>query len=144
MSASGGGTDWIQRLKDLSSVSTGSLRQSVTKLILLPIAAFFVQASNAIEAISNLVIEPVTAFGQGLASLVNSILGGAGSIVGSGAEASAAGVDVFGILGFLIALVVVAGGAFIIANLAEQEETGNLGIPFSTTDIPFVGSEEDE
>ena len=139
MSASGDGTQWISKLNSVASVQ--DLDGALTRLLFLPIAAFFVQAANAVEAISNVIIDPLGAFGTGLGSIVNSILGGTANIVSSGSAASASDVPLFGIGAFPVALGIAFGSAFIIANYLQQPETSDL-IPLSFTDIPGLGVEE--
>jgi hypothetical protein len=140
MSASGDGTDWVSRLNDVSQIN--DLDSALTRLLFLPIAAFFVQAANAVEAISRVVIDPVDALATGVQSFVISLLGGSADIVQSGADTTAADVSVFGIGAFPIALGIVFVSAFILANYLEREESSDL-IPFTFTDIPLVGVDED-
>lgn len=147
MAASGsadGGTRWIDRLNDISSVD--NLDGALTRLLFLPIAAFFVQAANAVEAISNVVISPVGAFAEGVVSVVESLFGtgpasGISGIIEAGADATATDIGIFGIGGFPISLGIIFAGGFIIAWYLQRDETSDL-IPFTFTDIPFVGTEE--
>lgn len=133
------GTDWIGRLNEVSQIN--DLDSALTRLLFLPIAAFFVQFANAIEAISRILIDPAMAFAGGVESIVVSFLGGSAEIIGAGADASAGDVSVFGIGAFPIGLLIVFVGAFVLANYLEREETSDL-IPFTFTDIPFFGVEE--
>ena len=68
------GTDWIGRLNEVSQIN--DLDSALTRLLFLPIAAFFVQFANAIEAISRILIDPAMAFAGGVESIVVSLLGG--------------------------------------------------------------------
>ncbi|TKX78434.1 hypothetical protein EXE53_21165 [Halorubrum sp. SD626R] len=112
-------------------------------MLFLPIAAFFIQAANAVEAISNVFISPLGAFSDNLAAIVTALLGdGAAGIIEAGAEASQADVSVFGIGGFPVALGVALSGAFILSWYLSRQDTSDT-IPFSFTDIPFIGVEED-
>lgn len=139
MSASGG-TDWIDRLNDVSRVQ--DIDGALTRLLFLPIAAFFVQAANAVEAISDVVINPLGAFADGLVSLVEAILGdGAADVISAGAEATQADISIFGIASLPVSFLIVLGTAFILANYLQNDETSDL-IPFSFTDIPFIGVQE--
>jgi hypothetical protein len=81
------------------------------------------------------------AFAGGVESIVVSFLGGSAEIIGAGADASAGDVSVFGIGAFPIGLLIVFVGAFVLANYLEREETSDL-LPFTFTDIPFFGVEE--
>lgn len=141
MSASGGGTDWISRLNDLNSIS--DLDSALTRLLFLPVAAFFVQLANGVEAISQIIIAPAQEFAVGVAGIANSLLGGSADVIGAGASASASDVSVFGIGGFPVAIGIAFLAAFIIATFLEQDQTSDL-IPFTFTDIPFLGVNEDE
>jgi len=133
-------TDWISKLNDLSQVN--DLESAFTRLLLLPIAAVFVQLSNAVEAVSNVIILPVRQFGESLIDVVDAIIGGPADIVEAGVAASVGDVNVFGIGGFPVALMVVFLGAFIISWYLGRDESSNF-IPFSFTDLPFVGVDED-
>ncbi|TKX82044.1 hypothetical protein EXE53_00070 [Halorubrum sp. SD626R] len=116
---------------------------ALTRLLFLPIAAFFIQAANAVEAISNVFINPLGAFAGGLESIVRSLLGdGAAGIIEAGAEASQADISLFGIGGFPVSLAVVFAGAFVLSWYLSRQDTSDT-IPFSFTDIPFLGVEED-
>ena len=138
--SSGGGTDWISRLNDVSSVE--DIDGALTRLLFLPIAAFFVQAANAVEALSRIVIDPAIAFGAGVGDLVNSIFGGSVNILDAGSSATVADISFFGIGGFPIALGVVFIAAYGLARYTDQEETGNL-LPFVPFDVPFIGNDEE-
>ena len=142
MSASGG-TDWIDRLNDVSRVQ--DIDGALTRLLFLPIAAFFVQAANAVEAISDVVIQPLGAFADGLVSLVGAILGdGAADVIRAGAQATQADISVFGIASLPVSFLIVLGSAYILSRYLTETSTSDL-IPFSGTDIPFIGfSEENE
>lgn len=140
MSASGG-TDWISRLNDVSSIE--SLDSALTRLLFLPIAAFFVQLANGVEAISQIIISPALELGAGVASIANALLGGSAEVISAGAATSASDVSVFGIGAFPIGIGIAFLAAFLIANFLQQGETSNL-IPFTFTDIPLLGVEEEE
>ncbi|MFD1634623.1 hypothetical protein ACOZ4L_02695 [Haloplanus ruber] len=131
--------DWIARLNDLSDV--GNLDSALTKLMFAPIAAFFLQAANAVEAISRVIIDPVTAFASGAGDIVTSLFGGSSQIIDIGADATAADLNIFGILGFPVGLGIVFVGGFLIAQYLGQPDTSDL-IPLTFTDIPFLGVEE--
>jgi hypothetical protein len=134
-------TDWIQRLNDLSTIN--DLDSALTRLLFLPIAAFFVQAANAVEAVSNVLIAPLDSFATGVASIVSELLGGSAGIIESGAGTSASDVSVFGIISFPVAVGLTFITAILVANYLQQEETSNF-LPFTFTDIPFVGIQEEE
>lgn len=133
--------DWIDRLNDLARVD--SLDSALTRLLLLPIAAFFVQAANAIEAGSEVIIEPLSTFGIGLSSVIDSFLGGSAEVINAGAGSTAGDVGVFGLLAFPAALLLVFVGAYVVANYLQQEETSDF-LPLSFTDIPFLGVREED
>lgn len=141
MSASGTDTDWISKLNGLSSVD--DLDGAVTRLFLLPIAAFFVQAANVVEAISSVVIDPTFALGSGVGAVLGSILDGASEVVSAGAAASATDISVFGLFGFPAGLGIALGGGLVLAWYLGRDETSDT-IPFTFTDLPFVGVNEDE
>jgi len=135
------GTDWIGRLNDVSTVD--DLDGALTRLLFLPITAFFVQAANAVEAISRIIVDPAQAFGSGVQALVTAMLGGSADVLSAGADASASDVGLFGIAGQPVSLVIVFASAYILAAYLSAEPTSDL-IPFTFTNIPFIGNEEDE
>jgi hypothetical protein len=137
-----GDTDWISRLNDLASLPTESLDQAVTKLVLLPIAALFISFAETIEAIFNLITQPLFAMGTSIAAFVEAVIGGGADIVSTGADASATGTQAFGILGFVVGLGVTLLGAYLLLQYLAQDETSDT-IPFTATDLPFVGADED-
>jgi hypothetical protein len=139
MSASGG-TDWISRLNDVAQID--DLDSALTRLLFLPIAAFFVQLANAVEAISRVFIDPLNGVATGIVSIVNSLLGGSAQIINLGADATAGDLSAFGIGAFPISLLIVFVGAYILAQYLERPETSDF-IPFTFTDLPFVGVQED-
>ena len=134
-------TDWIARLNDVSKI--GNLDSALTRLLFLPIAAFFVQASNAIEALSRVVIDPTMAFATGVESIVASLLGGSAEVIGTGAATSAGDLSYFGIGAFPIGLGLVFVVAYMYAWYTDEESTGNL-LPFVPFDVPIIGSAEEE
>lgn len=139
--SAGGGTSWISRLNRVGQID--DIDGALTRLLFLPIAAFFIQAANAVEAISNVIISPLGAFADGLGSIVTSLLGdGAAEIIQAGAEASQADISIFGIGGFPVSLGVVFAGALVLSWYLSREDTSDF-LPFSFTDIPFIGVEED-
>lgn len=141
MSHDDGGSS-ISRLKSLASVETSSLDQAVTKIVLLPILAFFFQFAEAIRATFSVVIDPLFALGAGAAEFLDAVIGGGADVVSAGAAASAAGISVFGILGYIIGLAVVLAGAYLLGQYLTQDETSDV-IPFTSTDIPLIGADED-
>jgi hypothetical protein len=117
--------------------------QALTRLLFLPIAAFFVQASNAVEALTRVFIDPTIALATGADSFVTALIGGSGTILEAGAESSAEGVGVFGIFAQPIALLVVLASAYLLARYLVADTTSDA-IPFTFTDFPLIGADEDE
>jgi hypothetical protein len=144
MSASSDGTDWINRLNSVTQIN--DLDSALTRLFFLPIAAFFVQSANAVEAFSRILIDPAVAFASGVQSIVFSLLGGPDStgisgVIEAGSSATAGDINVFGFFALPVSLVIVFGSGAIIALYLRRQSTADL-IPFTFTDIPLLGVEE--
>jgi len=133
-------TDWISRLNGIAAVD--DLDGAVTRLFLLPIVAFFVQAANVVEAIFSLIGDPLLALGTGIGGILDSITGGASEIINAGAAASATDVSIFGLFGFPLGLGIALGGGLVLAWYLGREVTSDT-IPFTFTDLPLVGVDED-
>ncbi len=138
-------SDNIARLKQLASIRNTSIEGVVTKAIVLPIIAFFDQISQVIAAIFGLITEPLGVAGVALGDLVDALIGGAANIIGVGATASAQGTEPFGILGFIVGIAVVGGGAYVAMLVFSTEETADSPLTaFTGIDLPFVGADEEE
>lgn len=145
-------SDPIRRLSDLSSTAQGMTAGSAQKLLfvtfLLPIITFFDKAAEAVSALMDMFIVPVNSLIDGLGQLILAMIGGAASIIGAGAEASAEAF-LFGIWSALgpaaypAAYISVLSGAYILVRYTMLDETSDL-IPFSMTDFPFIGADEEE
>jgi hypothetical protein len=143
MSASG--DDWIARLNRLSDVEQESLQSAVTKLVIAPVAAFFLGLASSVEAVLDLIILPVEALGINAAGFVESVIGGASGIVDAGAAMSASEVSIFGILSFPAGIAIAGLGSLVLAWFLQRRATGDTFL-FGGIDIPtdVIGSDEDE
>jgi len=139
--------DWIERLNELEDTVGGegdsSLVNVVERVLLLPLIAFFLQLANALEAILDVFIVPTNELIDGSTQFLTATFDGVENIIQSGAEASAGGVEGFGLVGFPLAQAVVLLGGAVIALFLLLGPTGDTA-PFTFTDIPFVGTEEED
>lgn len=111
------------------------------------ILAFWVSSINFIQAIANFFLSPLGAFGDRLADVVNSFVGGGASIIEQGAvttiQSIAPGATwAVGPLTFAFGVIAAAGGLFAMAWVLQQAPTSDL-IPFSFTDVPGAGTDEE-
>lgn len=140
-----GDDDWIERLNRLSDVETENLQSAVTKLVIAPMAAFFLGLASSIEAVMDLIILPLEALGLNAAGFVESVIGGASDIVDAGAAVSATEVSLFGILSFPAGIAIAGLGSLVLAWFLQRRATGDTFL-FGGIDIPtdVIGSDEDE
>lgn len=145
MSASDGGSDWIAQLNELSSVDNQSLQSAVTKLIIAPMAAFFLGMSTSIEALWNLITIPVRALGVESGGFVEAVVGGASNIVSTAASVSATEVSLFGVVAFPAGIAIAGVGALTLAWFLQRRSTSDIAL-FTVIDVPgdVFGSDEDE
>ncbi|NHN40056.1 hypothetical protein G9C85_00185 [Halorubellus sp. JP-L1] len=138
-------TDWIAQYERIKTAVGGDGGPSavIQRVLLLPIIAFGLQTANIIEAVTSFFIEPTTALIGGISNdVIGELLGGVGNILGAGAGASADGVDAFWVLGFPASIAVILAGGYLVARYLSEDSTGDT-IPFSFTDFPLIGTEED-
>jgi len=143
MSSSGSsdsGTNWISEVEDIRG---SNLSSTIEKLLLLPILAFFLQLANALEAIFNVFIVPISALIDGIAQFIGSLFGGISQVIGAGAAGTAQNVQQWFVLSLPVAVGVVILVAMIFAWYTDQDYTSDL-IPFTSTDVPFVGNDEED
>jgi hypothetical protein len=141
MSSSGSsGTDWIS---EVGRVRESSLGGTIEKLLLLPILAFFLQLANVLEAIFDLFIVPINTLISGIAEFLGSLFGGIAQVLSAGAAGTAQNVQQWFVLSLPVAVAVVVLVAMIFAWYTDQDFTSDL-IPFTSTDVPFIGNDEED
>ena len=131
----------LDRLKDLQEVD--DLDSALTRLFILPIAAFFFQMTDLIDAGFGVLIDPLTAFASALVDIVDQIIGGPADIVGAGVEATSGDISVLGLFAFPGSLAIALAGGFVVALFLSADITSDT-LPFSFTDLPGLGVDEDE
>ncbi len=140
--------DYIEQLQEVSSIQNTSLQGVMTKLFILPIAAFFLEVSNTIGAVFGLVITPVQTLADGVGNLIASLFGintspGLAGLVDSAVAITSQDIQIFGIVALPVAALLLVATAAILAFGRSLEITGNTAL-FVPTDIPFIGTDEEE
>lgn len=138
----------IDGIRKLANTDRKGLKGIVALMFLLPFYAGFNALADLIEAIANVPISMLSALADSFGGLIEAMFGGSANIIDAGAMESARALTTgiwaqFGPLTFPIAVGVVLLTSYMIMLYAKEEETGDLGIPFNTTDIPGIGSDED-
>lgn len=134
-------TNWISQLNELTKIEDTS--NALTRLLFLPIIAFFTQAANLTEEIFDLLIEPLGQLGTSVSAFISNTIGGAAEIAGVGARVSADNLGIFGIGGFPVSVVVGVSVFLIVALYLSRDESSDL-LPGTFTDLPLIGVDEDE
>ena len=143
MSSSGSsdsGTNWISEVEDIRG---SNLSSTIEKLLLLPVLALFLQLANALEAIFNVFIVPISALIDGIAQFIGSLFGGISQVIGAGAAGTAQNVQQWFVLSLPVAVGVILLIAMMVAWYTDQDYTSDL-IQFTSTDVPFVGNDEED
>ena len=143
---SGNSTDWIDRLQDIRDGD--SIADTLQRILILPIVAFFVQAANAVEALFDVFIVPVRQFIGGIGAMIGSLFGlegqvGISGIIDAGAAATAQEVSVFGIFSFPASVAIILLTGAIVAWYLTRKSSSDF-IPWTFTDFPLIGTEEEE
>jgi hypothetical protein len=138
----------IDGIRELASTDRGGLKNILALMFLLPIYEFFRSSADAVQAIFNVPISMLTALADAFGGLIQAIFGGSANIINAGAMESTRSLTQgiwaqFGPFTFTVAVAVVLLTAYMVTMYAKEEETGDLPIPYSTTDIPLIGSDED-
>jgi hypothetical protein len=136
-------TGWIDRLKGLSNIGDQTLGSSFTKLLLLPIAAFFISLADLVEAGFSILVNPLSALGINVGELIDNLVGGSAQLLGTGVQVSGGDLNIFGIAAFPLSFAIVAVVLFMLGWVLSQEDTSNL-LPFTRADLPILGAEEDD
>lgn len=138
----------IDGIRELASTDRGGLKNIIALMFLLPLYEFFRSSADAVEAIFNVPISILSALADSFGGLIGALFGGSANIIDAGAMESTRALTTgiwaqFGPFTFVVAVGVVLLTSYMIMLYAKEEETGDLGIPFNTTDIPLIGSDED-
>jgi fucose permease len=134
-------TDWISRLNNLSEIDSTS--GALTRLLFLPIVAFFVELANLTESIFNLAINPLSTLGNEVSLFISNTIGGSAEIIGVGARVSNDNLGIFGIGAFPVSVGIGLSVFLIIAWYLGRDESSDI-LPGTFTDLPLIGVDEDE
>ncbi|MFC7077872.1 hypothetical protein [Haloarcula halophila] len=110
--------------------------------------AVFYSGIDLIQAIVNLLVLPLEALGTNAAANVTALVGGAARIVQQGALTTQQSILpgqawAVGPLTFGFSIAATGAGLFIMSEILARAPTSDL-IPFTFTDVPFVGVDEEE
>ena len=139
---------------DASSILSGSIAftsgsGSVGALLLGVISgtiySVFQGGINIIQSIIGFITTPIDEAGDATAATIEATITEPLSIVIAGAGVSADSLSQFGFLGFVIGVVVLLAGFFVIIQFLEQSETSDTFIVPGFPDLPVLGvTEENE
>lgn len=139
-------TNWLKKFKNLGGESNAD--KLVRALLIVPVA-FLLSLANALEAIvSFFEVIPNTVIG-GISEFIGSLFGigsgtyGIAGILDAATQASATSISVFGVFSFPAGVLIILGAATLIAYYLENPNTSDF-IPFSFTDFPLIGTQEEE
>jgi hypothetical protein len=126
----------------------GSIGQVLVAGFMGVILAWASQGINAIVALTNIFITPVSRLGANLGQIVDAFVGGGARIIAQGVETAVLSTVpgaawAIGPLTFATNIIAAGAGLFAMAWLLSQAPTSNL-IPFSFTDFPLIGVDEEE
>lgn len=100
---------------------------------------------NIIQSIIGFITNPIDEAGDATATTIEATITAPLSIVRSGADVSASSLGQFGVLGFVVGVVVLLAGFYVIIQFLEEPETSNTFIVPGFPDLPFIGvTEENE
>lgn len=110
--------------------------------------AWFIGGIELVQAGFNFIVSPLAAFGNQLARVVVAFVGGGARIIESGVATTVASVApgatwAVGPLTFALQIGAAGAGLYVMALILSRPITSDT-IPFSFTDLPFLGVEEDE
>jgi len=137
----------LQGLKNAASINRGNLKNVVGVLFLLPIYAALTSIADIIDAIAGFPIAIMDAMSTGIGALINSLLENPAAILDASAAETirslTSGVWAqFGPLTWPLGTGVILLSGYLVSMYLEEDETSDI-VPYSFTDIPFVGTEEE-
>lgn len=135
----------MELLEEAQGQSLAQILQSSIGGAMLALA---LMAISTVQSIFEVLTQPLDALGIELGNLVEALLGGPIDIIGQGAASAVASLEPGGMfyvgpLTFPLAVVTALSGGYVLAKYLELEITSDT-IPFSFTDIPFIGVDEDD
>lgn len=112
------------------------------------IATFFIGLALVVDSIRRLITDPLFAMGSAIADFMDGLIGGASDIIRQGVETSVQSIApgqmwAVGPLTFALSILAMGVGLYALAWVLGRAETSDA-IPFTFTDIPFIGVDEDD
>lgn len=129
------------------AVNSGKIEGVIFGLVVLPLVELSYGIGNLISAIFGVFINPLDAFGDSLGNLVGSLIGGPATILDTAAQVTAQSFQSgpwaqWGPLTWSVGVASILAGAYLVTLYLKEEETSDW-LPYSFTDLPFLGSDED-
>lgn len=121
--------------------SDGDIVAAIEGGIAGTMVVIFASIATGIESVFSVFTEPLYALAAELASLIAAYI--PDELMTAAVQSSASAVDQFGVWAYPIGMIVMAVGLLILSGLLSMEITSNL-VPFSTTDWPIIGADEEE
>jgi hypothetical protein len=135
MSASGPDVPGVSETFERSEANAGSIASYLGWAVGGVVGSLAFGLTGIIVSIFRGGSSAIAAFFDGLANFAESIPGGAGDIVASGATTTAAAVSSNGIIAFPLTIIIVVGTSYLIFVLTDITERP---IPF----VPFLGGDD--
>lgn len=121
--------------------SDGKIQAAVAGGIAGLITLIFQGVGEGVNAIVTLFVQPLFDLAGELGALIAAYI--PNELLSAAVEISANSLAVFGPLAYPVGIIIMAIGLFVLSRLLAAPWSSNL-VPFSTTDWPIVGTEEEE
>ncbi|EMA68898.1 hypothetical protein C461_04687 [Halorubrum aidingense JCM 13560] len=122
----------------------GTLGTLLQGAIFGTLVSVFTEGVNVIQSFGNLVVSPIDATAEATIATISATIIEPLGIVETSAAASATSIgDQFGPFAFIVGIVVLLAGFWIIIQFLEEDETSDTFIVPGFPDLPFVGVDEE-
>ena len=140
------GSGWIDQWEDLKGGD--SIATALVTAFLLPVVAFFMSLANVAQALLSPFIDLPNALVNGIVTFIGSLFGtgdtfGLSDLFSTAARMSGQEISIFGVFSLPAGVAIILASGAMVAYYLEQESTSDL-IPFSFTDFPLLGANEEE
>lgn len=133
-------------MADLDPVATvadsdGNISKAIMGGIAGVFTVMFTAVAVGIEAITSVFVDPLVALATELGDLIQAYI--PAELMSDAVTTSADSLGQFGPLAYPAGMAIMAAGLYILSWLLSQEITSDL-VPFSTTDWPVIGADEED
>lgn len=147
MSSSGSSFDPTKQVEQFRSLY-GTISNALVSGVGGVISSFFLGMASIVAAIALMIYGPLNAMANGIADFMTGLVGGAADIIEQGVETTVTSIApgatwAIGPLTFGLSILAMGAGLWALAWILGRAETSDT-IPFTFTDIPFVGVDEEE